>query len=170
VHIAYQQYLDASKSFRRAQEVSDVDERLYEQIRNRNATDIGGSLERISAKVSAEVSQLQRYQAYAEAQAALGRLYAAQGVDPLPEDVDTLDFAGLSRALHHAMIDRNQSPPSANAGAAGSSVASRADEPAVITSASAGEPPNADGAGVAAAPVNDQNSSPSPTAKTADLH
>jgi multidrug efflux system outer membrane protein len=171
VHIAYQQYLDASKAFRRAQEVSDVDERLYEQIRNRNATDIGGSLERISAKVSAEVSQLQRYQAYAEAQAALGRLYAAQGVDPLPEDVDTLDFAGLSRALRHAMIDRNQLPPSANAGVAGAAVASRADEPAVVASASAGEPSNADGAGVAAAPaVNDQNPSPSPTAKTADPH
>jgi len=66
LHIAYQQYLDASKVFRRAQEVSEVDQRLYEQIRNRNATDIGGDLERISAKVSAESSELQRYQAYAE--------------------------------------------------------------------------------------------------------
>jgi outer membrane protein TolC len=140
LHIAYQQFLDASKLFRRAQEVSEVDERLYEQIRNRNATDIGGDLERISAKVSAEVSQLQRYQAYAETQAALGRLYAALGIDPLPEDVDTLDFQGLDRALRHAMAERNRLTPAANAEAAGSAVASRADErPAIAASAPAGE-------------------------------
>jgi outer membrane protein, multidrug efflux system len=108
LHIAYQQYLYASSAFRRAQEVAEVDQRLYEQIRNRNATDVGGDLERISAQVSAQISQLERYQTYAETQAALGRLYAALGVDPLPEDVDTLDFAGLSRALRHAMTDRNQ--------------------------------------------------------------
>ena len=49
-------------------------QRLYEQIRNRNATDVGGDLERISAQVSAQISELQRYQTYAETQAALGRL------------------------------------------------------------------------------------------------
>ena len=144
LHIAYQQYLYARMAFRRAQEVADVDQRLYEQIRNRNATDVGGDLERISAQVSAQISQLERYQTYAETQAALGRLYAALGVDPLPEDVDTLDFAGLSRALRHAMTDRNmtdrnQLSPSTNAEPAGSPVASRADDPAAVAaSGSAG--------------------------------
>ena len=139
LHIAYQQYLYARMAFRRAQEVADVDQRLYEQIRNRNATDVGGDLERISAQVSAQISQLERYQTYAETQAALGRLYAALGVDPLPEDVDTLDFAGLSRALRHAMTDRNQLSPSANAEPAGSPVGSPADDPAAVAaSGSAG--------------------------------
>jgi outer membrane protein TolC len=137
LHIAYQQYLYASSAFRRAQEVADVDQRLYEQIRNRNATDVGGDLERISAQVSAQISQLERYQTYADTQAALGRLYAALGVDPLPEDVDTLDFAGLSRALRHAMTDRNMTDrnqtdrnlsPTANAEPAESPIASRADD------------------------------------------
>jgi outer membrane protein, multidrug efflux system len=160
LHIAYQQFLDASKLFHRAQEVSEVDERLYEQIRNRNATDIGGDLERISAKVSAEVSQLQRYQAYAETQAALGRLYAALGIDPLPEDVDTLDFQGLDRALRHAMAERNRLTPAANAEAAGSAVASRADErPAIAASAPAGEQAKLGVTEVAAATASD-NSGP----------
>jgi outer membrane protein, multidrug efflux system len=140
LHIAYQQYLDASRAFRRAQEVSDVDQRLYEQIRNRNATDVGGDLERISAQVSAEISQLQRYQSYAETQSALGRLYSALGIDPLPEDVDTLNFEGLNRALRHAMTESSQRSPLAITEAAGPSVASHdEDRSAAGAAASAGE-------------------------------
>jgi outer membrane protein, multidrug efflux system len=164
LHIAYQQYLDASRAFRRAQQVADVDQRLYEQIRNRNATDVGGDLERISAQVSAEISQLQRYQAYAETQAALGRVYAALGIDPLPEDVDTLSFEGLNRALIHAMAANRQSA-SAAAGD-GPVVISREPDPPVadaatrLASAPAAATPAADNQGPQAAPV----------AKTPDSH
>lgn len=126
LHIAYQQYLDASKQFRRAQQVADVDQRLYEQIRNRNATDVGGDLERISAQVSAEMSQLQRYQSYAETQSALGRLYATMGIDPLPEgEVDTLDLVSLDRALRRAVAERKG--PSTTAETAGPSIATHAE-------------------------------------------
>ena len=93
LHIAYQQYLAASRDFHRSQEISDVDSRLYDQIRNRTATDVGGDLERISAQVSAVTSQLRSYQSYAEAQAALGRLYATLGIDPTPDHADVLDIA-----------------------------------------------------------------------------
>ena len=164
LHIAYQQYLDASKAFRRATDVSEVDQRLYEQIRNRNATDIGGDLERISAKVSAESSELQRYQAYAETQAALGRLYAALGIDPLPEDIDTLDFQGLNRALRYAMAQRSQPSPSASSDAAAPAIASGADDQAVVaSSASAGA--QAGSAQVAAA--EDRGTASSAVAKPA---
>jgi outer membrane protein TolC len=113
LHIAYQQYVSASREFRRAQQLADVDRRLYDQLRNREATDVGGDLERISQQVSAVFSQLQRYQSYAETQAALGRMYATLGIDPLPEEADQLDIAGLSRALARAMAEREQSrqPP-----------------------------------------------------------
>jgi len=126
LHIAYQQYLDASKQFRRAQQVADVDQRLYEQIRNRNATDVGGDLERISAQVIAEMSQLQRYQSYAETQSALGRLYATMGIDPLPEgEVDTLDLVSLDRALRRTVAERKG--PSTTAETAGPSIATHAE-------------------------------------------
>ena len=172
LHIAYQQYLYARTAFSRAQEVADVDQRLYEQIRNRNATDIGGDLERISAQVSAQISQLQRYQAYAEVQGALGRLYAALGIDPLPEDVDTLDFAGLSRALRHAMTDRNPLSPSASAEPAGSVLASRAgDPPAAAASVSAAELAKVDRTEVAVTNVaDDRRSEYAPTAESTDPH
>jgi multidrug efflux system outer membrane protein len=171
LHIAYQQYLDASRAFRRAQQVADVDQRLYEQIRNRNATDVGGDLERISAQVSAEFSQLQRYQAYAETQAALGRLYAALGIDPLPEDVDTLDFGGLNRALIHAMADNRQPSSAATADAGGTPAASgEADAVAAGATAPAAAMTKLASAPAAAAPAADNQPQASPLAKTPDPH
>ena len=177
VHIAFQQYLDASKAFRRAQQVSDVDQRLYEQIHNRAATDVGGELEQISAQVSAETSQLQRYQAYAETQAALGRLYAAMGIDPLPEDVDTLDFRGLNWALIHAMSLNRQQASAADSEPAAPAAASR--EPAQSTpdqTAAVAAAPPADATRRAGTPVvltaaaNNRGPASTPTAQTADAH
>jgi hypothetical protein len=106
LHIAYEQYLFFRSQFRRAQEVAEVDQRLYDQIRNRSVTDVGGDLDRISAQVSAATSELQRYQSYAEMQAALGRLYAAVGVDPMPQHFDVLDIEGVARAIRKAEAEQ----------------------------------------------------------------
>ena len=106
LHIAYQQYLAASRDFHRSEQISDVDSRLYDQIRNRTATDVGGDLERISAQVSAVTSQLRSYQSYAEAQAALGRLYATLGIDPTPDHADVLDIAALRGAVRRGIDER----------------------------------------------------------------
>jgi multidrug efflux system outer membrane protein len=172
VHIAFQQYLDASRAFRRAQQVSEVDQRLSDQIHNRNATDVGGELEQISAQVSAEISQLQRYQAYAETQAALGRLYAAMGIDPLPEDVDTLNFQGLNRALIHSMSLSNQQTSSATSEPAAPVVASReADQPAAAATTPTAETTKlANGPVVLTAAANGPASASTPAAQTADAH
>jgi multidrug efflux system outer membrane protein len=171
LHIAFQQYLGASEAFRRAQQVSDVDQRLYEQIHNRNVTDVGGELEQISAQVSAEISQLQRYQAYAETQAALGRLYAAMGIDPLPEDVDTLNFQGLNRALIHAMRVNNQQASSGTVSEPAAPVVAsqQADQPTAATPV--GETTGSANAPVVLTPAaNDRGFRPTPAAQTADAN
>src|SRR5208283_749542 len=95
LHIAYEQYLAAAKEYRRSTEVADVDERLYQQIAIRTASDVEGDLERISEQVSVVFSSLERDQSYAEAQAALGRLYATLGIDPQPDQADMLDMSRL---------------------------------------------------------------------------
>jgi len=105
LHIAYQQYLAASRDYRRSSDLADVDQRLSQQIANRTATDVQGDLERISAEVSAVFSELRRYQAYAEAQAALGRIYATLGVDPVPGEAAVYDIAELSREIRRGMQD-----------------------------------------------------------------
>jgi outer membrane protein TolC len=102
VHISYLQYLSAATEYRWSTQESDVDNRLYEQISNRAATDTQSDLERVSAQVSAVFSELRRYQSYAEAQAALGRLYAALGIDPTPDHNDVLDVAGVGLAIRRA--------------------------------------------------------------------
>jgi outer membrane protein TolC len=85
-HIAYQQYLSASSEYRLADQTAEIDGRIYDQVANRTATDAQGELERIAAQVSKVTSSLLRYQSYAAAQAALGRLDASLGKDPVSED------------------------------------------------------------------------------------
>jgi hypothetical protein len=92
LHIAYAQFRAASKDYRRATDEADVDRRLFDQVTNRAATDTQSELERVSAQVNKVYSELRRYQAYAEMQAALGRIYAALGVDPVPEEMTTSDL------------------------------------------------------------------------------
>jgi hypothetical protein len=99
LHVSYQQYISAAREYRWSAQLADVDRRLYQQIANRTATDAQSELERVSAQVSAVFSDVRRYLAYAEMQAALGRLYATIGVDPMPEQVEVLDLASLSQII-----------------------------------------------------------------------
>jgi hypothetical protein len=103
LHIAYEQYLTAAREYRWSDQLAGVDERLYQQIANRASSDVQSELERISAKVSAVNSELRRYQSYADAQAALGRVYATMGLDALADKEDTLDVASLARAIQKSM-------------------------------------------------------------------
>jgi outer membrane protein TolC len=105
LHIAYQQYLAAAEEYRWADQLASVDRRLYEQISNRTETDAQSELERVSARVSTVQSDLRRYRAYAEAQAALGRLYDVVGIDPVPEAMASLDIASLSAAIRRSASD-----------------------------------------------------------------
>jgi hypothetical protein len=108
VHIAYQQYLSAVKEYHWSDQLASVDRRLYQQIVNRVSSDAQGDLERVSAQVSAVTSDLRRYQSYAEAQAALGRLYAVLGIDPVAEErIVTLDLDGLRRAIRFSEEERD---------------------------------------------------------------
>lgn len=102
VHIAYLRYLSAAKEYRWTATMASVDRRLFQQISNRAQNDAQSELERVSAKASAVFSDVRRYQAYGEMQAALGQLFAALGIDPLPQDVGSLDLASLVDALRKA--------------------------------------------------------------------
>jgi hypothetical protein len=105
VHIAYQQYLAASKEYRWADQLASVDRKLYQQISNRTETDAQSELEKVSAHVSTVQSDLRRFRSYAEAQAALGRLYNAIGVDPVPDQVEALDIASLTAIIRRSASD-----------------------------------------------------------------
>jgi hypothetical protein len=105
LHIAYQQYLAAREEYRSADQLASVDRRLYQQIANRTETDAQSELERVSGRVSNVESELLRYRAYAEAQAALGRIYDVVGLDPLPGEIESLDIGSLSAAIRRSASD-----------------------------------------------------------------
>jgi outer membrane protein TolC len=105
LYISYQQYYDTTKYYDRAKQLLSVDQRLYRQIANRTVIDVQGDLERILAQASAVDSKLRVFQCYAEAQAALGRLYATLGIDLLHEQAGTLSVADVSNAIRHTNVD-----------------------------------------------------------------
>lgn len=103
LHIAYQQYVFAGNEYRRARELSHVDRRIYTQVANRTAADAQSVLERIASEVYAASSELRQYEAYADLQAALGRIYATVGFDSEPAYVDLFDVRMLSRIVDHTI-------------------------------------------------------------------
>jgi outer membrane protein TolC len=108
LHIAYRQYQIAVAEYRSARRMADVDRRLYQQISNRVETDAQGELEKVSAQVSAVTSDLRVYQSYAEMQAALGRLYAAMGVDPVPVQISSVEVDDLTVVIRKASQEQRK--------------------------------------------------------------
>ena len=137
LHIAYQQYLAAAKEYRWADQLASVDRRLYQQIANRTETDAQSELERVAARVSSLESDLKRYRSFAEAQAALGRLYDAVGIDPVPDELASLDIATLSAAIRRSASDWDNNrldlvskpAPAAGTPTAGASTTTEAPKP-----------------------------------------
>jgi outer membrane protein TolC len=105
LYIAYQQYRSAAREYHWSDQLAGVDARLYRQISNQAASDVQSELERISAQVSAVNSELRRYQSYAEAQAALARIYETLGLDPVADEELALDIKDLTRAVARTMRD-----------------------------------------------------------------
>ena len=105
LHIAYQTYLAALHEFRDADQLASVDRKLFQQISNGAESNAQSELERVSARVNAVQTDLYRYRAYADAQAALGRIYEVVGLDPIPDQVESLDISSLSAAIRRSASD-----------------------------------------------------------------
>ena len=105
LHIAYQTYLAALHEFRDADQLASVDRKLFQQISNGAESNAQSELERVSARVNAVQTDLYRYRAYADAQAALGRIYEVVGLDPIPDQVESLDITSLSAAIRRSASD-----------------------------------------------------------------
>lgn len=108
LHLAYQEYLSAAKEYEWSDRLGEVDHRIYQQVTNLVAASSHPELERITARVGAVISELRGYESYADAQAALGRLYATIGIDPLPNQLAALDLAGLIREIQQVEAQRSK--------------------------------------------------------------
>lgn len=107
-HLAYRQYLDDQRSLKAAEEIDGIDRRILENFSITEKNDAQSRLEYIHAATSAIMSRLQLYQAYAEAQNAVGRMYVSIGVDLLPKALRSDDISLLSKALRDSVISWNE--------------------------------------------------------------
>jgi outer membrane protein TolC len=96
VHLSRLQYANARQQFARADALSQVEERIAEQMRNREEAAVQSKLETITATTSYIITMLRRYQALANVYAAQSRVQATLGADPGLRNVDALSLQDLT--------------------------------------------------------------------------
>ena len=101
--LAVQRYGLALTDLRQADEGAKVDERLLQYARAAVSSKVDSELEVIRNEARLLLSQYQRYVAYANAQAAWGRVYNSVGLDVLPRDVEAGDVKTLAGTLSRTM-------------------------------------------------------------------
>lgn len=79
----------------------------------RQESDAQSVLDRVSAETSAITADLRRYQLFAQAQSALGRMQATMGVDVVPSDVNSQGVEALGAAIEQRLtaLDHGGDPP-----------------------------------------------------------
>lgn len=85
LHVSYADYLNARNYFDRADAIHAVDDKIAQLTRLRQQENINSVWQLVVAETSAVVSAARRYQSYAEAEAALARMYSTLGSDIVEE-------------------------------------------------------------------------------------
>ncbi|MGB5442690.1 MAG: TolC family protein [Gammaproteobacteria bacterium] len=88
VHLAYQRFQIARKSYAVSSDMMTVETRIQEQLEAQQRAQTGNELEKIRSEASALAIEMQRDLGYAELQNAFGQLHNSLGVDP--GDIETL--------------------------------------------------------------------------------
>lgn len=99
VNVSYRRYQRATRQYARASELRDVEHRIAQATRSAEESDAQNRLERVRAAAASVLAERSRNRAFAEVHNALGALYAAAGVDPLPDVIDDGDVTTLARAI-----------------------------------------------------------------------
>jgi outer membrane protein TolC len=99
VHVANVNYFNSIKQFDRANDLYQIDERLTNQVSERQESDMQSVLDRISQETAAIVSVMRRYQTYSDVVGAVGTLYATLGKRVLASGIQSTDLKDLSQAV-----------------------------------------------------------------------
>lgn len=107
LHVARANYQEALRSYKSAEEIYQIDQRLNEQLQASAEGNRVGELAVIQGELNAVQSALQRDQSYAELNNSLGQIYVSAGMDPLPESVPDDNIAALTSAISQVMQSWN---------------------------------------------------------------
>ncbi|MBF8273790.1 MAG: transporter [Magnetococcales bacterium] len=99
VHIAWQNYRAILDQLRLIERLDGIDQRLEENARNQQLTQLMGLLEPIRASAQALATRMIRNQTYAQLQDAIALIHVSTGHDPLPETLPGTDLATLGSAI-----------------------------------------------------------------------
>jgi outer membrane protein TolC len=99
VRIGVQNYGLSRVEYQMADQSASVDSRLLNYTRSAVKASTEGELEIIRAESRALLTEYQKSAAYAQAQAAWGRMYNSVGLDVLPTALEATTVEGLSKAI-----------------------------------------------------------------------
>jgi outer membrane protein TolC len=102
VHVAYRELRAAHEELRLAREVRQVEERLHDVIRDRFEAERESELELIRKRTDRVLADLRAWLAYADLQAAWGRLHGTTGTDPLRGLEGAQDVRSLAQVLRRS--------------------------------------------------------------------
>lgn len=99
VHIARLNYANAAKQFERSDAIARVDGRMAEHMARMAQAETQSQQERVAQQTANILSQLRRYQALSNAQAAASKLQATLGLEPAVQGSDALPLADLKQKV-----------------------------------------------------------------------
>ncbi|SDG01611.1 MULTISPECIES: TolC family protein [unclassified Duganella] len=103
LHIARLQYANTARQYQRADAIAGVDTRIANHITNQAEAQKQSALDRISQQSTAVLSQLRRYQALSNAQAAASRLQATLGMEPAITGSSSMPLDQLTSAVGQSL-------------------------------------------------------------------
>lgn len=99
VHVSLQQLSKARRNFDSASRIASVEQRLNELSAAGEEASVSTPMERIRARTAAIAAELERDRSYADLMNANTAVYAALGVDQLPEQPEGATVAQVSEAI-----------------------------------------------------------------------
>ncbi|PTQ68183.1 TolC family protein [Pseudomonas sp. GV071] len=103
LHIARLQYANTARQYERSDAIAQVDSRLAQHVANQESVQKQSALDRISQQSTAVLSQLRRYQALSNAQAAASRLQATLGMEPVVDGTSDMPLSQLTAAVGQSL-------------------------------------------------------------------
>jgi hypothetical protein len=103
VHIARLNYANAAKQYMRAEKIAKVDARLSEVITARAKAETQSRQDSVAQQTTSILSELRRYQALSNAQAAAARLQATLGLESEVQVTDGKPLADVVQAVTQSL-------------------------------------------------------------------
>ncbi|MCP4596538.1 TolC family protein [Neptuniibacter sp.] len=107
VHLAVQDYSDALKAHKRANEIHDVDQQLAQIALNKERSQVASELDRISSDVTAILSEVRYYHSIAKLHEAESRIQATVGLEPRIGNLDNVSLSVLTEQVQANLKNPN---------------------------------------------------------------